>query len=84
MSRKMPTNVSTLTKEKIRDWINSFDIVLADCDGEYFMFSNFLSLIEKFKMVLMIPFFTFIYRLQMEYYLYNSSCEDLDSLLKKF
>lgn len=30
--KKLPVNISTLTKDKLRQWIKSFDIVLTDCD----------------------------------------------------
>lgn len=33
MSRKVPVNISNLTKDRLRDWIKSFDIILSDCDS---------------------------------------------------
>lgn len=40
MSRKMPINVGSFARDRLREWVNSFDVVLTDCDGEsnYFKF----------------------------------------------
>lgn len=40
MSRKMPINVGSFTRDRLREWVNSFDVVLTDCDGE----SNYFKL----------------------------------------
>lgn len=42
MSRKMPINVGSFARDRLREWVNSFDVVLTDCDGEsnYFQFKN--------------------------------------------
>ena len=34
MSRKMPINVGSFARDRLREWVNSFDVVLTDCDGE--------------------------------------------------
>jgi hypothetical protein len=31
---KVPKNLEKFNKEEIHEWINSFDVVLTDCDGE--------------------------------------------------
>lgn len=42
MSRKLlPINLATFTKPQIRDWINSFEVILTDCDGECTNLANF-------------------------------------------
>lgn len=35
MSGKFPKNWATLSKEKRLEFLNSIDIVLTDCDGEF-------------------------------------------------
>lgn len=33
MSTKKPIDVESLDKDAFHEWVNSFDIVLSDCDG---------------------------------------------------
>lgn len=36
MSRKLlPINIATFSKPQIREWIDSFEVILTDCDGEF-------------------------------------------------
>lgn len=34
MNKNKPTNLAELTKAEMVKWLNSFDTVLTDCDGE--------------------------------------------------
>lgn len=33
MSTKQPVNIESLDKDAFHEWVNSFDVVLSDCDG---------------------------------------------------
>lgn len=35
MNKNQPTNLAELTKAEIAKWLNGFDTVLTDCDGEW-------------------------------------------------
>lgn len=34
MAPKLPIDIESLDKEALQEWINSFDVVLSDCDGQ--------------------------------------------------
>lgn len=34
MYKKTATDLTKLSKEEVKEWVNSFDTVLADCDGK--------------------------------------------------
>lgn len=40
MSIKLPTNVTTMGKAKIKEWLTSYDMILTDCDGVLWTFEN--------------------------------------------
>ncbi|CAO1438731.1 unnamed protein product [Diamesa serratosioi] len=42
MSRKMPINVGSFARDRLREWVNSFDVVLTDCDGVLWLYNNVL------------------------------------------
>lgn len=38
MTTKKPIDIASLDKNEFHEWVNTFDIVLSDCDGEKLKF----------------------------------------------
>ena len=36
LRKSLPTDLAKLNQEQLKKWINSFEILLTDCDGEYY------------------------------------------------
>uniref|UniRef100_A0A0K8TSQ9 Putative phosphoglycolate/pyridoxal phosphate phosphatase family n=1 Tax=Tabanus bromius TaxID=304241 RepID=A0A0K8TSQ9_TABBR len=53
MYKKSATDLTKLPAEKVKNWINSFDTVLADCDGVLWIYNDAIegsaNVINKFK-----------------------------------
>lgn len=48
MSRKLlPINIATLNKIKIREFIDSFEVILTDCDGKFLLTLETISVVDK-------------------------------------
>lgn len=37
-SRKLPINIASMGKAKVKEWFDSFEYVITDCDGVIWMF----------------------------------------------
>lgn len=69
MSVKMPKNLEKFTKAEIQEWLDSFDVVLTDCDGKHKFYEktlrkvgrdfdkNFLKMFKKFKILKFLKIF---------------------------
>ncbi|CRK94420.1 CLUMA_CG007927, isoform A [Clunio marinus] len=76
MAPKLPINISTFSKSQIREWINSFEVILTDCDGVLWLYNNILKnsnvvinrLLEMGKKV---------------YFITNNSTKTRDELVEK-
>lgn len=42
MSRKLPTNIASMGKVKVKEWLASFDMVLTDCDGVLWLYNEII------------------------------------------
>lgn len=52
MPAKVPINLSTFTRAQIKSWIDSFEVILTDCDGVLWLYNNIIkdsnAVINKF------------------------------------
>lgn len=76
MPPKIPVNLSTFTKPQIKSWLESFEVILTDCDGVLWLYNNIIK--DSNKVIN-----KFLEHGKKVYFITNNSTKTRDELVEK-